>query len=746
MLKINTAGVSKGGWAKHNNMATAHPHPDLQRQPSTSTAEYHAVQACYQLLVTSIRFAGGVAELCDFLFSDRLVPQTLLEYVRNPYITVDPSDKVRKVIDTVLDSIARDPNNYQKFLTILKKSDQWSKDVVKKLEELYRDECLQIQPAQPFSDSVHGGCGPNLTKVYVGSLPSFANEVSLQQHFSSFKEKIVKIEINTKSMRKSKGYGFVFFSDRKSAEAAVSSMNGSLLQNKYSIKVELAKEEPENNPPQASASQTPPTVPSRLLAEDEDSAIVSSSLQNSHSDSPLINEMASLQIADSLSSCGQSETRQVHVPTEPTVSPMAKPSPSSKYEQFTVKLTRLPPSLTRQHISDLLSHFGPLLQLPRIIESRNRYALANFALLDDAERAVRGLNKRSLCGYTINVSMKNGLPIESSTEAAEPTIEPLENYIAILNSQYEATKQISNSFRNPSKPSFTIKLTCLPPSFTQQRLSDLLRVFGDLLQPPRIFEGKNRYALANFSTLDGAQKAVSNLDKKNIFGFTINVSMKKNTSGTLPEQQELTRSSPLGMPDLGVVPSYTAPLESIPVPPLTQHIAPPRGPIPVPPPPQYTAPLTLGQVSPQAQHTCTDPLIQRSASYPVIPLLYDYATPPLLPAPHSLFGPPIPQPPVQQTLKLSPADWNKLMSVGVTGRALFHEIVEPYQTNLSTQIITKFEAVFICFTGHPDAVSHAYGRVCAEVRAWQVSIYVYGHKFCVLGGGGEGVYVYIVGM
>ena len=694
--------------AMANEVAAAHPPPvhELQRQPSTSTPEYRTLQSCYPLLVSTIKHAGGVSELCDFLFSERLVTQSVLENVRNQGLD---SDKARKVIDTVMGCVARDSNNYHKFLAVLtKQSDQWSEDVVKSLEEAYRNECSQNPPAcskQPSANSIPSSSS---TLVKIGSLPSFINEFYLKKHFSQFKGQIVKIEI---AKRKEKIEGYIFFSDQQSAEAAVRRMNGSLLENKYPIKVELAEED---KPLQPFPSQTPPSVlsPSRTLPAapsppsvqgESHSELVSSTgwpsppelnSQAAGTNTPSSVASPSAQVVDSgptHSNEATSKQTPEHFSTYRQTSNSRKPAESSsdsRYEQFTVKLTCLHRSLTPQDLSDVLSQFGPLLHLPRIIESKNRYALANFTILEDAERAIRGLNQRILCGRKINVSMKNGPPVPSST-LPEPVIDSLERLINALNIQYGSVQSSKSASKNPSKPSFTVKLTRLPPSCTPEHLADLLKDFGELHQPPRIFDEKNRYALANFTTLEGAQNAVTSLNRSNLFGYTINVSMKNQVS--MPPHRCYTAPIGLGLMSVPAQPPYASPLDT--------------SSFPSPPQPHHTASLS----------------VQRSASYPGI----HYPRPP----PHS-FGIPAPQSQTtQQTLKLLPADWNRLMAIGATGRALFYEIMEPYQTNPSIQIIPDIHSLSVWFSGHPDAVSSAYKRVCAEVQ--RETVYETGLCVCV---------------
>jgi cold-inducible RNA-binding protein len=64
------------------------------------------------------------------------------------------------------------------------------------------------------------------TKLYVGNLPYSATNQTLQQMFTQHGEVVSAEVIIDRDSGRSKGFGFVEMSDSKSAEAAISALNG----------------------------------------------------------------------------------------------------------------------------------------------------------------------------------------------------------------------------------------------------------------------------------------------------------------------------------------------------------------------------------------------------------------------------------------------------------------------------------------------------------------------------------------
>ena len=90
-------------------------------------------------------------------------------------------------------------------------------------------------------------------KVYVGNLPySFTNK-ELTELFSSFGEISEAVVISDKYSGRSKGFGFVTFSDKAAGEKAISEMNDKEIQGR-ALKVNEAKPMDPSGPPRRSFS------------------------------------------------------------------------------------------------------------------------------------------------------------------------------------------------------------------------------------------------------------------------------------------------------------------------------------------------------------------------------------------------------------------------------------------------------------------------------------------------------------
>jgi RNA recognition motif-containing protein len=63
-------------------------------------------------------------------------------------------------------------------------------------------------------------------KLYVGNIPYSMDNDSLKEMFSQFGEVVLAQIIMDRDSGRSKGFGFVEFSDTKAAQAAIDEMNG----------------------------------------------------------------------------------------------------------------------------------------------------------------------------------------------------------------------------------------------------------------------------------------------------------------------------------------------------------------------------------------------------------------------------------------------------------------------------------------------------------------------------------------
>ena len=63
-------------------------------------------------------------------------------------------------------------------------------------------------------------------KLYIGNLPWSVNDVKLKEIFSKFGEMTEAMVISDKFSGRSKGFGFITFESKESADAAIAEMNG----------------------------------------------------------------------------------------------------------------------------------------------------------------------------------------------------------------------------------------------------------------------------------------------------------------------------------------------------------------------------------------------------------------------------------------------------------------------------------------------------------------------------------------
>jgi cold-inducible RNA-binding protein len=81
-------------------------------------------------------------------------------------------------------------------------------------------------------------------KLYVGNLPYSVDDAQLGEMFSEFGTVESAVAITDRQTGRSKGFGFVEFSDDKEAEAAMADMNGKELEGRA---LKVAEARPQQN-------------------------------------------------------------------------------------------------------------------------------------------------------------------------------------------------------------------------------------------------------------------------------------------------------------------------------------------------------------------------------------------------------------------------------------------------------------------------------------------------------------------
>ena len=83
-----------------------------------------------------------------------------------------------------------------------------------------------------------------MNKLYVGNLPYSVDDAQLGEMFSEFGTVESAVAITDRQTGRSKGFGFVEFSDEKEAQAAMAEMNGKELEGRA---LKVAEARPQQN-------------------------------------------------------------------------------------------------------------------------------------------------------------------------------------------------------------------------------------------------------------------------------------------------------------------------------------------------------------------------------------------------------------------------------------------------------------------------------------------------------------------
>lgn len=89
-------------------------------------------------------------------------------------------------------------------------------------------------------------------KVYVGNLPFTVDDAKLRELFSAYGEVTEATVIKDKFSGRSKGFGFITFSEDDAAKKAISEMNGKQFDGRALTVNEAKPMDPNNRPPRRS--------------------------------------------------------------------------------------------------------------------------------------------------------------------------------------------------------------------------------------------------------------------------------------------------------------------------------------------------------------------------------------------------------------------------------------------------------------------------------------------------------------
>ena len=115
-----------------------------------------------------------------------------------------------------------------------------------KLGGLFRHSALVSSAATGSAPALFNAARLMSTKLFVGGLSWGTDDQSLKDAFTSFGEVVEARVITDRDTGKSRGFGFVSFSNGEEAKNAMSSMDGQDLEGR-NIRVNLANERPAGN-------------------------------------------------------------------------------------------------------------------------------------------------------------------------------------------------------------------------------------------------------------------------------------------------------------------------------------------------------------------------------------------------------------------------------------------------------------------------------------------------------------------
>ena len=118
---------------------------------STSSPEYLTIRECYPHLVSIVK--DSYDTIGDRLFSKGYVSRKTHNFIRMD--SKMPTEKARKLLDTILDRIVYRPNVFDDFIEILEKEGPSTGDLVREMREVYKTkgECLVPSPDHNAGDS-----------------------------------------------------------------------------------------------------------------------------------------------------------------------------------------------------------------------------------------------------------------------------------------------------------------------------------------------------------------------------------------------------------------------------------------------------------------------------------------------------------------------------------------------------------------------------------------------------------------
>ena len=410
-------------------------------------------------------------------------------------------------------------------------------------------------------------------------LPNFVNNRHLKDHFSEFSHDVMNVRvIRDKETKKAKGYAFITFSSLAAASSAIQAKNGTLLLGKYKLKLEFERGSErrssrpsanlhpqaqrmgqashgvhptgisitdaghflhQSNVPPTPQLHSPPAAASNALVVENLNPVISEEEIKAVIGLPISScifevtgpdrKKAKIQCqvpSDASAAVLQLDGKQllghtVHAYLAPTTlpstaAPFMQAQPQPKPMSYSVKVTHIAPTVTREK---LLCHFSAAGEANCTIHpSKNTYAHVNFKDEHTAQHAVAMLNGSILDGWKINVSPKFGkapLPVG----LPPPQLQ-------------QAAGFVSQHSPPPGKPeTVPVKVSNLPPGIQEKDVFEAFKCCGRI-ESIGVVPSNPPYAYVNYFSVSDATTASANLHETHLGGSKIRVQLNFPASST----------------------------------------------------------------------------------------------------------------------------------------------------------------------------------------------------------------------
>ena len=126
--------------------------PSTRRREMANSPEYNSIVDCIPELRRSVK--RNIISLCGELLRARLINENKEESLRN---TVrEEADRAADLVSLLTNEVREDPENYHKFLAILKKDEWRYKTVIVLMEESYEAHVKSVEGPKPSSGQDNG--------------------------------------------------------------------------------------------------------------------------------------------------------------------------------------------------------------------------------------------------------------------------------------------------------------------------------------------------------------------------------------------------------------------------------------------------------------------------------------------------------------------------------------------------------------------------------------------------------------